>query len=136
MISPPSTKYLIVSNHAQTANRKGLQNSDVGLGRSNPSSAETALRMCATRFAKDSGEARGHLERLELARRQFTHARVWMQSQRALLTAKDELAMAATRDRLREPAECPKKGEPDPVPGPWRQVRTAPSFAGTSVMQQ
>jgi E3 ubiquitin-protein ligase SHPRH len=104
-----------------------LARADVGTGRSNPSPAEMTLRVLSQQQKQYQAHAKPHLQRLELLRKHFSHARTLWSAQRGILTARDELEMSKTRDRLREPAECPQYGELDPVPEAWRSVILFPN---------
>ena len=119
---------------------------DVGAGRSAPSSAETALRVLATKCQDDrdiymasdtsgaaaldtsgsaglgvrarklKSEAAAHLETMEGIRREFRCASTLLKRQSLELKARDELAMATTRIRVRAAHEVALGGVPDPVP--------------------
>lgn len=107
-----------------TAGGRGrIAQADVGDGRSAPSSAEVALKFLATRVpkqgfgavaAKESSLA--HLEMMEDMRREFTRAMILVKHQREEMYARDELAMATTRIRVRASHEVALGGLPDPVP--------------------
>ena len=96
---------------------------DVGVGRSSPSTAEVVIRMLSTRLPKSTPDASAaaaaataHLEAMEGMRREFTRAMVLQKHQRDELKAHDELEMATTRIRVRLPHEVALSGLPDPVP--------------------
>jgi E3 ubiquitin-protein ligase SHPRH len=96
---------------------------DVGAGKSAPSSAETVLKHLASRIPKiglanaaAAEAAAAHLEMLEEMRKEFTRAMTLTRKQREELYARDELAMATTRIRVRAEHEVALGGLPDPVP--------------------
>ena len=81
---------------------------DVGAGKSAPSYAETVLKHLASRIPKiglanaaAAEAAAAHLEMLEEMRKEFTRAMTLTRKQREELYARDELAMATTRIRVR-----------------------------------
>lgn len=79
--------------------RQLARNVDVGTGRSNPSSAEMALRTLSTMritAQECSQRAKSHLQRLELLRKEFSHARTLWSAQRNVLTALDELQVTVS----------------------------------------
>ena len=107
--------------HVRGGARGRVARADVGAGRSAPSSAETALRFVLSRVSKTAHPAlfaagSAHCESLELMRREFRNACALQKHQRDELHARDELAMATTRIRLRRDDEVALGGLPDPVP--------------------
>ena len=107
--------------HVRGGARGRVARADVGAGRSAPSSAETALKFVLSKISKSARPAlfaagSAHCESLELMRREFRHACVLQKHQRDELHARDELAMATTRIRLRRDDEVALGGLPDPVP--------------------
>ena len=92
-----------------------IQEGDVGAGRSAPSSAEIALKALAAWATRNLGPhictaewhtgAKAHLDQMEAMRREFQKASAAALAQRTALAARDELAMATTRLRLRAPGE-------------------------------
>lgn len=96
-----------------------MKAADVGTGRTNPSSAETALRALSAFASRADGggadadaraAAKAHLEVLEASRREFTKARALLVAQRQTLSARDELEMANSSFRLRAQHEIPPPG--------------------------
>lgn len=112
-----------------------VKQADVGTGRTNPSSAETALRALAGLVGRgadgDDADARqaakAHLDVLEATRREFSRARALLVAQRQALAARDELDMANSSFRLRAGPEIPPPGAPR-VPG----VRASPALSAPS----
>ena len=103
--------------------RGRIARADVGDGRSAPSSAEVALKFLATRVPKNglgaiaAKEASvAHVEMMEDMRREFTRAMTLVKHQREEMYARDELTMATTRIRVRQPHEVALGGLPDPIP--------------------